>query len=254
MLPINAKTPIGQPFLELDQVDSTNIYAIDRVQANLAAHGAAFFAHHQTKGRGQMGKQWKDDSGSNILLSVVLNPHFLTINQQFALSIMAALACFDFFSQYAGEETRIKWPNDLYWRDRKAGGILIENHLKGANWQYSVVGMGININQTSFDPAIQHPVSLKQITGKNFEPIELAKQLCQSLENRFQELENGGMQAQLEAYNRVLYKRGERVSLKKDTILFQPIIKEVKANGHLIVNNGIEETYDLGQLVWIIPS
>ena len=254
MLPINAKTPIGHPFLELDQVDSTNIYAIDRVQANLAAHGAAFFAHHQTKGRGQMGKQWKDDSGSNILLSVVLNPHFLTINQQFTLSIMAALACFDFFSQYAGEETKIKWPNDLYWRDRKAGGILIENHLKGANWQYSVVGMGININQTSFDGQINNPVSLKQITGKNFDPIELAKQLCQSLENRFQELENGGLQAQLEAFNQILYKKGERVALKKDNILFHPIIKEVLANGRLVVDNGIEEEYEKGQLVWIIPS
>lgn len=254
LLPINAKTPIGHPFLVLAQVDSTNIYAIDKVQANLAAHGAAFFAHHQTKGKGQMGKQWKDDSGSNILLTVVINTQFLLISQQFAVSIMTALACYDFFSQYSGEETKIKWPNDLYWRDRKAGGILIENHLKGSIWQYSVLGMGININQTVFDSQINNPVSLKQITGKSFDPVELAMQLCQSLEKRFQELDNGGMQAQLEAYNQLLYKRGERVSLKKDNILFQPIIKAVRANGRLVVDNGIEEDYDLGQLVWVIPS
>ena len=254
LLPINAKTPIGHPFLVLAQVDSTNIYAIDKVQANLAAHGAAFFAHHQAKGKGQMGKQWKDDSGSNILLTVVINTQFLLISQQFAISIMTALACYDFFSQYAGEETKIKWPNDLYWRDRKAGGILIENQLKGSIWQYSVLGMGININQTVFDSQINNPVSLKQITGKSFDPVALAKELCQSLEKRFQELENGGMQAQLEAYNQILYKRGERVSLKKDNILFQPIIKEVRANGRLVVDNGLEEDYDLGQLVWVIPS
>jgi BirA family transcriptional regulator, biotin operon repressor / biotin---[acetyl-CoA-carboxylase] ligase len=254
LLPINAKTPIGHPFLVLAQVDSTNIYAIDKVQANLAAHGAAFFAHHQTKGKGQMGKQWKDDSGSNILLTVVINTQFLLISQQFAISIMTALACYDFFSQYAGEETKIKWPNDLYWRDRKAGGILIENHLKGSIWQYSVLGMGININQTVFDSQINNPVSLKQITGKSFDPVALAKELCQSLEKRFQELESGGMQAQLEAYNQILYKKGERVSLKKDNILFQPMIKEVRANGRLVVDNGLEEDYDLGQLVWVIPS
>ena len=254
LLPINAKTPIGHPFLVLAQVDSTNIYAIDKVQANLAAHGAAFFAHHQTKGKGQMGKQWKDNSGSNMLLTVVINTQFLLISQQFAISIMTALACYDFFSQYAGEETKIKWPNDLYWRDRKAGGILIENHLKGSIWQYSVLGMGININQTVFDSQLNNPVSLKQITGKTFDPVELAKQLCQSLEKRFQELENGGMQAQLEAYNQILYKKGERVSLKKDNILFQPMIKEVRANGRLVVDNGLEEDYDLGQLVWVIPS
>jgi BirA family biotin operon repressor/biotin-[acetyl-CoA-carboxylase] ligase len=254
LLPINAKTPIGHPFLVLAQVDSTNIYAIDKVQANLAAHGAAYLARHQTKGKGQMGKQWKDDSGSNILLTVVINTQFLLISQQFAISIMTALACYDFFSQYAGEETKIKWPNDLYWRDRKAGGILIENHLKGSIWQYSVLGMGININQTVFDSQINNPVSLKQITGKSFDPVALAKELCQSLEKRFQELENGGMQAQLEAYNQILYKKGERVSLKKDNILFQPIIKEVRANGRLVVDNGLEEDYNLGQLVWVIPS
>ncbi|MEQ1624576.1 MAG: biotin--[acetyl-CoA-carboxylase] ligase [Sediminibacterium sp.] len=254
LLPINAKTPIGHPFLVLAQVDSTNIYAIDKVQANLAAHGAAFFAHHQTKGKGQMGKQWKDDSGSNILLTVVINTQFLLISQQFAISIMTALACYDFFSQYAGEETKIKWPNDLYWRDRKAGGILIENHLKGSIWQYSVLGMGININQTVFDSQINNPVSLKQITGKTFEPVELAKELCICLENRFQALQNGDMQAQLEAYNQILYKKGERVSLKKDNILFQPMIKEVRANGRLVVDNDLEEDYDLGQLVWVIPS
>ena len=84
--------------------------------------------------------------------------------------------------------------------------------------------------------------------------MALAKELCQSLEKRFQELENGGMQAQLEAYNQILYKKGERVSLKKDNILFQPMIKAVRANGRLVVDNGLEEDYDLGQLVWVIPS
>jgi BirA family biotin operon repressor/biotin-[acetyl-CoA-carboxylase] ligase len=254
LLPINAKTPIGHPFLVLAQVDSTNIYAIDKVQANLAAHGAAFFAHHQTKGKGQMGKQWKDDSGSNILLSIVLNTQFLLISQQFAISIMTALACYDFFSQYAGDETRIKWPNDLYWRDRKAGGILIENHIKGSIWQYSVLGMGININQTVFDSQLNNPVSLKQITGKNFDPVELAKELCGCLEKRFQALQNGGMNQQLANYNALLYKKDCRVSLKKDNILFQPIIKAVMANGRVVVDNGIEEEYDLGQLIWVIPS
>jgi len=120
---------------------------------------------------------------------------------------MAALSVYDFFKHYAGEETKIKWPNDLYWRDRKAGGILIDNHIKGNKWQYSVIGMGININQTFFPAELQRPVSLKQITGQHHDPIELARELCACLDKRFTQLQEGKMGIQLAEYNSHLYKK-----------------------------------------------
>lgn len=251
MLPINAKTPIGEPFFELHEVDSTNIYAIDKVQANLAAHGTAFFANRQFAGKGQRGKNWISENGSNIILSVVIDPSFLLINQQFALSVMASLAVFDFFSSYAGIETKIKWPNDIFWRDRKAAGILIENHLQGNKWQYSVLGIGININQTEFSPLIQQAVSLKQITGKTYQPVQLAKELCAHLQKRYTALQAGELQAQLAEYNLHLYKINQTVKFKKDSILFKAEVHAVNNRGELLLKNGLQDSFQFGEIVWM---
>jgi BirA family biotin operon repressor/biotin-[acetyl-CoA-carboxylase] ligase len=250
--PTNAKTPIGEPFSELTEVDSTNIYAIDKVQANLAAHGSAFFANSQFAGRGQRGKTWISENGSNIILSVVIDPSFLFINQQFALSVMASLAVFDFFSAYAGEETKIKWPNDLYWRDRKTGGILIDNHIQGTNWQYSVIGIGININQTQFSPIIQQAVSLKQITGKEYEPVELAKEVCHYLDKRFDALKAGQLSQQLAEYNRHLYKKGVTVRFKKENIAFSARVESVNEVGELLLKDGLQDRFHFGEIVWVV--
>jgi len=252
LLPINAKTPIGEPFFELHEVDSTNIYAIDKVQANLAAHGTAFFANAQYAGKGQRGKSWISENGSNIILSVVIDPSFLLINQQFALSVMTSLAVFDFFSAYAGEETKIKWPNDLYWRDRKTGGILIDNHIQGNKWQYAVIGMGININQTHFAPDLQRAVSLKQITGKNYNPVLLAKELCKKLDKRFNELKSGHASQQLAEYNLHLYKKDAIVRFKKDSIVFNARVALVNENGEILLKDGLQDRFQFGEIVWII--
>src|SRR5437667_2750998 len=165
------------PFVELQSVDSTNIYALKQVHAGLAQHGMAIFAHNQTAGKGQRGKIWISEKGANINLSVVIKPEALIVSEQFQLSVCAAVAIHHFFSQYAGDSTRIKWPNDMYWQDRKVGGILIENIVGSltagqagresavGSWQWAIIGIGININQTSFPPDLHNPVSLKQITG-----------------------------------------------------------------------------------------
>ena len=231
MPPLIAKTAIGHPFLELPEVESTNIYAMEQLQANLAAHGTAFFAHSQTAGKGQHGKSWTTEPGTHLAMSVVLDSSFLSVSQQFPLSVMAALATHDLFSKYAGKETQIKWPNDIYWRDRKAGGILIENQLKGNMWQGSVVGVGINMNQVHFPLSLPNPVSLKQITGKSFHTVTAAKELCECFETHYQELKNGGFKNQLARYNEHLYKRGEEVKLKKGNIVFNCLSRVVSEKG-----------------------
>ena len=239
--------------MELVTVDSTNIYAMDHLQANLAAHGAAFFAHEQTAGKGRHGKNWLMQPGSNIALSVILDCHFLSLGHQFPLSVMISLACYDLFSAYAGDETRIKWPNDIYWRDRKAGGILIETQVRGNIWQASVAGMGINLNQTVFPPQVQNPVSLKQITGKDFNTVTLAHELCGYLQQRYNQLQCGGEESMLIEYNSVLYKKEEEVSLKKGPVIFKGTIKGVSANGELLVVGAMEESFRFGEIEWILP-
>jgi BirA family biotin operon repressor/biotin-[acetyl-CoA-carboxylase] ligase len=180
---------IGASITILQSVESTNNYAMAKVHAGLAKHGETWLALEQTAGKGQRGKAWQSAPGDNIIFTTVLKPDFLSLDSQVLLSRAVALACYDFFYRHAGDETKLKLPNDLYWRDRKAGGILIENVFRGSDWSYAVVGIGININQVQFDPALPNPVSLKQITGKTFDIMVLSKELCEYLEKRYRQLE-----------------------------------------------------------------
>src|SRR5262249_31499651 len=152
----------------------------------------------------------------------------------------------DFFYSMADEGTAIKWPNDIYWRDRKAGGILIENLLTGDSWPFAVAGIGININQTIFPDALVNPVSLRQITGREWVVQDLVKELCACLQNRYRQLEQtNDFPAD---YNRVLYKRENTVRLRKETRVFEALIKGVTAGGELVVEAGIEERFGFGEV------
>jgi len=248
--PVNSES-IGHPFIILPSIDSTNNYAMRQIQAGLASHGATWFAREQTAGKGQRGKSWLTIPNQNIMLSTVLVPR-LPVNRQFVLSATVALACYDFYKNYAGEETSIKWPNDVYWRDRKAGGILIENVFRGADWLFAVVGIGININQVEFDPSLPNPVSLKQITGKDFDAVESGKALCEALELRYQELIANGAEPILAAYRQVLYKLNQPVSLKKGNILFETTILGVSESGRLLTKDVIDREFDFGEVEFVI--
>ena len=243
---------IGSPFIELPAVDSTNNYAMRQVQQGFAAHGAVYFAYSQTAGKGQREKQWISKPGENIMFSAVLNTNGLLVSAQFHLSMVTALAAYDLFCKYAGDQTKIKWPNDIYWRDRKAAGILIENIIRGQEWQWAVAGIGININQTEFDASLLHAVSLKQITGKTFERVVLAKELCQKIETRFVQLKAEGIQTIVKNYNEVLYKKDEVVRLKKDNALFNCIVKEVSESGQLLVSGASKQYFDFGEVEWMV--
>jgi len=250
-------TPIGLPFTELTEVDSTNIYAMNQVKTNMAGHGAAFLAQKQWAGKGQMGKVWEAESGQNILLSVVLDPKKLVFNgselEPSIVSMLIAVGCFNFFITYAGDETRIKWPNDIYWRDRKAAGILIENSFRGPIWQWSIAGMGVNINQTEFGTGLHKAVSLKQITGKTFLIPALAKELCGFIEAAWQIAVDKGPDTLLALYNNVLYKKGERVHLEIEGQKITATICRVLSNGHLEIEteNGSKQSHALGAIQWL---
>jgi BirA family biotin operon repressor/biotin-[acetyl-CoA-carboxylase] ligase len=237
-------------FTILDTVDSTNNYAMQQVQDGLAKHGRAWFASGQTAGKGQRGKNWAGEKGKNIAMSLVLVPQQLKIANPFYLSALVALACFEFLKQYAGDEMKIKWPNDLFWRDRKAGGILIENKFKGKAWKCAVVGIGININQTIFGKDLSNAVSVKQITGKTFDAIALAKELHELVMKKL--VEAPVQDVILQQYNQHLYKINELVTLRKAGVKFSTVIKEVSAGGRLITVDAIEREFDFGEVEWML--
>ena len=257
-----------------------------KVRTGLAKHGDGFFAMAQVEGKGQHGKTWLTEPGTNIILTLVLKAPPLQLARQFQFTMAIALAVYDFFSFYASEETSIKWPNDIYWRDRKAGGILIESivgskavdsrqspvdsqdtqihgwnlaeeglqttdhRLPTNSWKWAITGMGININQTSFSENIRNAVSLKQITGKDWDVIELAKELCAHVQNRYSQLLTD--KNLLEEYKLHLFKKGQTVKFKKENRVFEGIVKEVTASGKLVVMASMEEQFGFGEVEWIL--
>jgi BirA family biotin operon repressor/biotin-[acetyl-CoA-carboxylase] ligase len=250
--PATFDTP-GQPFILLTTVDSTNNYAMGQAHAGLAKPGTAYFAFEQTAGKGQRGKTWNSVAGQNIIMSLVLDPGGITPDKTFMLSASVSLGCYDFYKSFAGDETTIKWPNDIYWRDRKAGGILIENSIGApdSSWNCSIAGIGVNINQTDFGDLAKRAVSLKQITGKVSDPVALAKLLCECIGARLAHFKAKRWTAILDSYNDVLFMKGQKVKLKAGPVLFETRIKMVDMSGQLIVSEPIERSFAFGEVTWV---
>lgn len=246
-----ALNPIGKPFIELLTVESTNNYAMGLARAGMAQHGATVFTSDQTKGKGQRNKTWSSEKGKNIAMSVVIEPKTLPASGAFLLSMMMAVSVHAFLKTYTSAGLRIKWPNDIYWGDRKAAGILIENIWQGAEWNFAVIGIGINVNQTDFGELSTKAISLRQITGEECIPVKLAKELCAVIQRNF-ELMTGTPENITAAYKSQLFKRGEVVKLKKDNRVFEALIKDVSEGGELIVQHAIEERFMVGEIEWIV--
>jgi BirA family biotin operon repressor/biotin-[acetyl-CoA-carboxylase] ligase len=249
--------PIGVPLVELQSIDSTNNYARLQIHAGLTRHGTVYFAHEQSAGKGQRGKSWTSDKGMNIIMSTVVDPALIILSRQFQLSVCVAVSVVQFFQEYAGDETKIKWPNDLYWQDRKAGGILIENIVKinetgNPKWIWSIAGIGININQTQFESALRNPVSLKQIRGKTLDVLLLAKQLLEILNTNFQKLITGQFEKLYQYYIDHLYKKDQKVFLKKDNRVFEATIKSVTQTGKLVIEHAFQEEFSFGEIEWVM--
>lgn len=163
----------------IEECASTNS-AIERT----APHGFALMARRQTAGRGQRGNSWEAAPGLNITLSLMLRPHELPAARQFEVSEAVALGITDLLLEQGLTEVKVKWPNDIYVGDRKICGILIENSLSGNLIGHSIAGIGLNVNQTEFLSDAPNPVSLKQLTGKDYALEPLAERMCTLILNR----------------------------------------------------------------------
>ncbi len=187
MLPATPNITIGAPLIELSEIDSTNIYAMSQIEQGNANSGSCFRADFQSLGKGQHGRVWESAKGKNLLCTYILELKTLKNDKnwgpadQKGFSAAIAMGVRAFLGAFTSEILHIKLPNDIYWNDRKAGGILIENKLRGAEWTWSVVGIGLNINQTQFSTDAGNPVSLQQITSKHYELAEMQKQLSHHL-------------------------------------------------------------------------
>ena len=198
MSPATPNVILGEPLIELSTIDSTNIYAMAQIKLGLAESGSCFRADYQTHGKGQHGRIWESSKGQNILCSYILELEKLddlkkwTPTDQIGFSAAIALGARAFFAGFAGSETKIKKPNDIYFSDRKAGGILIENLVRGKEWTWAVIGIGMNINQTAFSSAAvnsvsSNPISLQEITNKSWDVKKMQGHLSEALNMAIQD-------------------------------------------------------------------
>ena len=245
---------IGGNFFFLNSVESTNNYAMANIHAGTAKHGDVYLAREQTAGKGQRGRSWNAEPGQNVTMTAVLDTAGYPVHRQFLLSAAIALATCDLLTKKLESGVTIKWPNDVYWRDRKAAGILIENIISGHDWKYAIAGIGVNVNQTSFTGISPTPVSLRQVTGKEWDITLLAAELCKDLENRWQQIKRNEEQVILHDYNQCLFKKNQLVKLKKDNVTFDSVIREVNKSGELVTENGGFHRYRSGELQWILPD
>ncbi|MFC5270459.1 biotin--[acetyl-CoA-carboxylase] ligase [Adhaeribacter terreus] len=193
----------GHQFVFLPECTSTNTVAQQLLIKNEATEGCVILTENQTAGRGQRGNNWEAGAGQNLTLSVIYKPVFLAASDQFFLNIAVSLGVADFLKRFLPAGVLLKWPNDLYFLEKKLGGILIENSISGSTLQSSVIGIGLNVNQATFENP--NAVSLKQISGQTFDLKKLTAILLECLEKRYLELQkNSRLQMQQEYWGQLL--------------------------------------------------
>ena len=219
-------------------------------------HGDIVWAERQTAGRGQRGHTWTSAEGENLTFTLVLEPRFLPVGEQFLLSEAVALALTDTFAQ-AGIETRIKWTNDIYAGDRKLVGILIEHSYSGPRLARTVVGIGINVNQTEFDPALPNPVSMAAAAGRTFDRGEVLEAFCERLEARYAQLERGDTETLQCDYRERMYGLGERRTFRyPDGTPVEAVIEGVRPSGELLLrhDDGTLREYLFKEINFVLNS
>jgi len=201
---------VGQNIVTLRRIDSTNNYLKNQLSKSAPLpEGTVILAEEQFAGRGQLNNTWISEPGMNLTLSLLLFPTFLNPEQQFLLNKSISIAINDVLARIIGAGLKIKWPNDIYFKDKKVGGVLIENLLRGRRWNYAVVGIGININQTHFPDTIKKVTSIKEILQKNYDINDILVDLCTSIEQRYLQLRAGKYDLLDQMYIKNLYKYNE---------------------------------------------
>jgi BirA family transcriptional regulator, biotin operon repressor / biotin---[acetyl-CoA-carboxylase] ligase len=235
---------IGKVILHYDSVLSTNATALELMATQELSEGTLIVADAQTAGRGQQNTKWEAEPFQNLTLSVVLYPTFLPLQKHFFLNESIALGVHDFVKKYVKKTVTIKWSNDIYVENKKIAGILIQNAIQGTKLQQSIVGIGLNINQTIFRSDAPNPTSFILETAQHYDLDTLCKELCQCLESRYLQLKNGDFERIKKDYALALFHKNKWAKYQRtdnDTV-FLGLIEGVKDSGELIMRTqkGIE--------------
>ena len=225
-------------FILLEEVDSTNSYVSHH--ASELEDMTMVIADSQTAGRGQRGNSWESERGKNLTMTLLHRPAGLHPREQFAISEAVAIAVTDYLAD-EGIEASIKWPNDIYVGNKKIAGILIEHSVTSSEIGHSRIGLGLNVNQTTFLSDAPNPVSMSAITGKSYDVSRVAAALGSRLEQRLGEVSDSQSRSDLhvEFLARLWRFDGKpyRFRRRADQTVFDGIILDVAHNGQILIKD-----------------
>ncbi len=243
----------GRQIIDVPSVESTNSHLSELLKTQLVPEGCIVRAHAQLAGRGQMGARWISEDEKNLLISYAFYPTFVVPRNLFLLNKTYALGVYDCIRSILGEEVRIKWPNDIYWKTKKLGGILVENTITTSIVTTSILGLGLNVNQLEFPASLPNPISIGQIITGNHNLDSIMNALSNSIESRYLQLRRGEKLTIDEDYKKALFRCDEWAFYEDKKGKFPGCIKGVDNQGLLKIEDeeGDIRLYDLKELKYL---
>lgn len=239
--------------LIIDETHSTNNFLQKLVKEKQLPAFFSVRAKYQTAGRGQRGNSWESLPEENLLCSILLYPHCISANRSFYISQIVSLSLIKILNEFSPYFT-IKWPNDIYWKDKKIAGILIENQLLNNKVNQSIVGIGLNINQEIFSSNLTNPTSLYKITGTKHNLDSLWCTLIDNIKHYYKLLDEGKAGQIKIAYHNHLYRREGYHLYKDDKGEFEASVLKIQPDGQLILldKTGKKRGYYFKEVSYII--
>lgn len=234
--------------IRLEEIDSTNRY-LKNYREEGDEEMIVAVADYQTAGKGQGTHTWESEKGKNLLFSIKVYPHWIPVRRQFVLSMAGALAVKDALDSYV-ENITLKWPNDVYWNDKKISGTLIENTIDSKGIKSCVFGIGLNVNQLVFHSDAPNPVSLAQILGHEVDRDEILKKILDGFEKYYELLRRADYMDVSGIYHLSLYRRKGFHPYRDADGEFEGALVEVEDDGHLILHDrqGRIRSYAFGEI------
>lgn len=225
---------LGKKVVFLPQCHSTNDELAAMVKNENPPEGTVIYTDSQLSGKGQRGNKWEADPDKNILMSLLLKPKKLAVKNQYYLNLIIGLAILDFLKEkLRSKDLRLKWPNDVYVNGQKISGILVENSLKGTVIDSSIIGIGFNLNQETFD--IPNATSLFLESNQYCTKEEIMEDILQLIEYWYMKLSEGRFEDILSSYHDSLFWKDEIHTFQSDKEILKGIIRGINEVGRLII-------------------
>lgn len=237
-------TYLNKNVIYVGECESTNDIALQIIKNKKLTSDKfiTIIASYQTKGRGQKDllqkhSKWISEKYQNITMSIIAN-FYIEATNSFFISIITSLAIIDALSSLLNTTyLKIKWPNDIYYKNNKLGGILIENIIEGQNIKSSIIGIGLNVNQKSFN-SLYNPTSIAIETNKQHNKATIIRSILLNLNDRYYKLKSSNnIETLFSEYNSYLYKKGVEQLFSSEGKNFWGIIQGATKNGELIINS-----------------